>query len=74
LLAAHDHRDSVQDTAIIQAGRSANIIVGGPATLSVATWAYSHAAQLGAAAWVSGNLVEPLTGRWQSLLGARVAI
>jgi hypothetical protein len=38
--------------------------------LSVATWAYSHAAQLGA--WVSGNLVEPLTGRWLSLLDRRI--
>jgi hypothetical protein len=29
---------------------TATIIVDGPATLSVATWAYSHAAQLGAPA------------------------
>jgi hypothetical protein len=32
-----------------------------------------HAAQLGAAAWVSGTLVEPLTGRWRPLLTAPVA-
>jgi hypothetical protein len=46
-----------------------NIIVDGPATLSVATWAYSHAAQLAAAVWVSGKVVESLTGRWRLLLG-----
>jgi 5-methylcytosine-specific restriction endonuclease McrA len=78
LLAAEAHlerwleRNTRQDTAIIQAGRTANIIVDGPATLSVVTWAYSHAAQLGAAAWVSGNVVEPLTGRWRSLLNVHI--
>ena len=76
LLAAETHlerwleRNTQHDTAVIEAGRTANIIVVGPATLSVATWAYSHAAQLGA--WVSGNLVEPLTGRWLSLLDRRI--
>jgi hypothetical protein len=59
----HDHV-----TAIEHAGRTANIIVDGPATISVATWAYSHAAQLGAGAWVSGNVVAPLTGHRRSLL------
>jgi hypothetical protein len=74
LLAAEFHlerwleRNSDHDSAITKARRSANIIVDGPATISVATWAYSHAAQLGAGAWVSGNVVEPLTGRWRSLL------
>ena len=67
-------RNSDHDCAITKAGRSANIIVDGPATISVATWAYSHAAQLGAAAWVSGNVVEPLTGRWRSLLEAHAEI
>jgi hypothetical protein len=76
LLASESHlerwleRNREHNAAIIQAGRSANIIVDGPATISVATWAYSHAAQLGAGAWVSGNVVEPLTGRWRSLLQA----
>jgi 5-methylcytosine-specific restriction endonuclease McrA len=77
LLASEAHlekwldRNAQHDTAIIKAGRTANIIVDGPATLSVATWAYSHAAQLGAAVWVGGNVVEPLTGRWRSLLYAQ---
>jgi 5-methylcytosine-specific restriction endonuclease McrA len=76
LLASESHlerwleRNRDHDAAIIRAGRSANIIVDGPATKSVATWAYSHATQLGADAWVSGNIVEPLTGRWRSLLEA----
>ena len=61
-------RNLSHDTAIIKAGRTANIIVDAPATISVATWAYSHAAQLGAGAWVSGNIVESLTGRWRTLL------
>jgi hypothetical protein len=79
LLASETHlerwlqRNTQHDAAIIKAGRTANIIVDGPAALSVATWAYSHAAQLGAAAWVSGTLVEPLTGRWRPLLAAPVA-
>jgi hypothetical protein len=63
-------RNNSHDIAISKAGRTANIIVDGPATLSVATWAYSHAAQLGAGAWVSGNVVEQLSGRWLSLLNA----
>jgi hypothetical protein len=76
LLASESHlerwleRNNNHDSAIIKAGRKANIIVDGPATISVATWAYSHAAQLGAGAWVSENVVEPLTGRWRSLLNA----
>jgi hypothetical protein len=51
-VAAHRwiERNTQHDTAIIRAGRTATIIVDGPATLSVATWAYSHAAQLGAPA------------------------
>jgi hypothetical protein len=63
-------RNNTHDAAIIDAGRTATIIVDGPATIRVATGAYSHAAQLGAAAWFTGNVVEPLTGRWRSLLGA----
>ena len=74
LLASESHlerwleRNNRHDAAIIKAGRSANIIVDASATIRVANWAYSHAAQLGASAWVSGNVVEPLTGRWRSLL------
>jgi hypothetical protein len=76
LLASESHlerwleRNREHNSAIINAGRTANIIVDGPATISVATWAYSHAAHLGAGAWVSGNVVESLTGRWRSLLEA----
>jgi hypothetical protein len=76
LLASESHlerwleRNRDHDASIINAGRTANLIVDGPAAISVANWAYSHAAQLGAAAWISGNLVEPLTGRWHSLLEA----
>jgi HNH endonuclease len=73
LLASESHlerwldRNREHNSAIIKAGHTANIIVDGPATISVATWAYSHAAQLGAGAWVSGNVVEPIRGRWRSL-------
>jgi hypothetical protein len=30
---------------------TANVIVDGPATISVATWAYSYGAALGASVW-----------------------
>jgi hypothetical protein len=63
-------RNGDHDSTIINAGRTANFIVDAPATISVATWAYSHAAQLGAGAWASGNVVEPLSGRWRMLLDA----
>jgi hypothetical protein len=43
-----------------------------PATAtSVAAGAYSHGAALGVSTWVSGEIVEPLSGRWRSLLGIR---
>jgi hypothetical protein len=47
-LASKDHlerwlqRNSDNDAGIIEAGRAANIIVDGPAAVSVAAWAYSH--------------------------------
>jgi hypothetical protein len=38
---------------------------------SVAALASSHGAALGVSTWVSGEIVEPLSGRWRSLLGIR---
>jgi len=76
LLAAEDHldrwiqRNDAQCTAISEAGRNANIIVDLPAAMSVAKWAYSHGADLNAAAWVSGDTVEHLSDRWRMLLYA----
>jgi len=45
-----------------------------PATVGVAAWAYGHNAALGAPAWLSGEIVEPLSGRWRSLLALRSPI
>jgi hypothetical protein len=36
--------------------------------VSIASWAYAHAESLHAATWLRGDEVEPLSGRWQSLL------
>jgi hypothetical protein len=66
-------RNREHDSAISNIGRTANIIGDAPATISVAAWVYTNAAQLGAGAWVSGNVVEPLTGRWRSLLDAHIS-
>jgi hypothetical protein len=80
LLAAESHlehwlqRNSDHDAGIVAAGRAANIIVDGPATIGVAAWAYAHNAALGAPAWSSGEIVEPLSGRWRSLLGGRTVL
>jgi hypothetical protein len=63
-------RNSDNDAAITKAGRAANILVDSPATTGVAAWAYAHNAALGAPAWSSGEIVEPLSGRWRSLLGS----
>jgi hypothetical protein len=67
-------RNSDNDAGIIEAGRVANIIVDGPATIGVAAWAYAHNAAVGAPAWLSGEIVEPLSGRWRSLLAMRAPI
>jgi 5-methylcytosine-specific restriction endonuclease McrA len=61
---------NADDHGIIESARAANIVVDGPATRSVAIWAYSHGAALGASAWVTGDLVEPLSGSWRTLLEA----
>jgi Chaperone of endosialidase len=49
-------------------------IVDGPATISVATWAYSHAAQLGAGAWVTAvgdsSLYSNTVGASNTAVGA----
>lgn len=63
-------RNADHDTAIAEAGRIRSIVVDRPGTTSVAAWAYAHNAQLGAPAWSKGESVEPLTGRWRSLLAA----
>jgi hypothetical protein len=67
-------RNTDHGEEIAEAARTANIIVDYPATHRVAAWAYSHGAALGARAWVIGETVEPLSGRWRSLLGAHAAI
>jgi hypothetical protein len=74
LLAAEAHldhwllRNRSFDAEISEAGRTANIIVDGAGTVSVAGWAYAHGAGLHAAAWLRGDEVEHLSGRWRSLL------
>jgi hypothetical protein len=78
MLAAEPHLErwlqrNADDRAILEAARAANIIVDGPATRSVAAWAYSHGAALGASAWVAGDVVEALIGSWRSLLDANYA-
>jgi hypothetical protein len=64
-------RNHDNETAIGAAGREANIIVDAATAASVAAWAYSHGTALGVSTWVSGEIVEPLSGRWRSLLGIR---
>jgi hypothetical protein len=74
LLAAETHldrwlaRNKAHGTAISEAARTANIIVDLAGTVSVAGWAYAHGARLHAATWLQGDEVQPLSGRWQSLL------
>ncbi len=74
LLAAETHldrwlaRNQIHGDAIGEAARTANVIVDLPGTVSVAGWAYAHCANLHAATWLQGDEVEPLSGRWQSLL------
>ena len=76
LLAAEVHldlwlkRNETHGPVITEAGRGANIIVDLSGTMSVADWAYAHGASLHAAAWLRGKEVEPLSGRWQSLLAS----
>jgi hypothetical protein len=47
-------------------------LADGPATIGVAAWAYAHNAALGAPAWLSGEIVEPLSSRWRSLLDMHI--
>jgi hypothetical protein len=74
LLAAEAHldrwlvRNQAHGSAISEAARTANIIVDLSGSVSVAGWAYAHGASLHAVAWLRGDEVEPLSGRWQSLL------
>jgi hypothetical protein len=74
LLAAETHldrwlaRNDAHGDVISEAARTANIIFDLSGTLSVAGWAYAHGASLRAATWLQGDEVEPLSGRWQSLL------
>ena len=74
LLAAEAHldrwllRNQAHGAAISEAGRGANIIVDLSGTVSVAGWAYAHGASLRAATWLRGEELEPLSGRWESLL------
>jgi len=74
LLAAEVHldrwmaRNQAHGPAISEAARTAAIVVDIAGTVSVAGWAYAHGASLRAATWLQGDEVEPLSGRWQSLL------
>ncbi len=61
-------RNQSYGSAISEAARAANIIVDQSGTLSVAGWAYAHAASLQAATWLRRDEVERLSGRRQSLL------
>lgn len=76
LLAAEEHldrwlsRNQAHDAAIGEAARGANIIVDLSGTVRVAGWAYAHSANLHAATWLRDEEVEPLSGRWASLLMA----
>ena len=73
LLAAEVHldrwlqRNERHDAAITNAGLAANIVVDLPGSVSVAGWAYAHAAHLQAATWMRGDEVEALSGRWRTL-------
>jgi hypothetical protein len=62
------------ESAIGEAGRRASIIVDLPSAVNVAAWAYAHGTELGAAAWLNGDTVEPLTGRWRSMLAAHRSV
>jgi hypothetical protein len=80
LLAAEAHldrwlaRNHAHGAAISEAALTANIIVDLSGTVRVARWAYVHGASLHAATWLRGDEVEPLSGRWRSLLGIRIEI
>jgi hypothetical protein len=44
------------------------------AAVNVVAWACAHGTELGAAAWLRGDTVAPLTGRWRSMLAAHGAV
>lgn len=79
LLAAETHlerwlaRNQAYGLAIGEAARAANIIVDLRGTVRVAGWAYAHGDRLQAAAWLRGDEVSPLSGRWRSLLTANAS-
>jgi hypothetical protein len=76
LLAAEPHlerwlrRNDGHQVAIADAGRRAGLVVDAPGAISVAAWAYAHGEQLQTAAWLRGDSVEPLSGRWRKLLAS----
>jgi HNH endonuclease len=76
LLAAETHlehwlrRNADHDAALGEAGQQAGLIVDAAGTHSVATWAYSHGAQLHSGAWLQDDEVIPLTGQWRHLLAS----
>ena len=61
-------RNAVNAALIGEAGKQAGVPVDASAAIRVATWAYAHGAGLHMSVWVSGDRVEPLTGRWESIL------
>ena len=76
LLAAETHlerwmrRNEAHGDAIAEAATRWNFVVDLPAAIGVARWAYAHGESLHARTWLHDDSVEPLTGRWRSLLGA----
>jgi len=76
LLACETHldrwlrRNADYGDVIGEAAERLNILVDLPTAVSVARWAYSHGENLHSPAWLRGDVVEPLTGRWRSLLYA----
>ncbi len=62
-------RNTDHDDAVRSAGVGAGLVVDGPGTIRVATWAYEHAASLHAETWLESDHVEPLDDGWRSILG-----
>jgi hypothetical protein len=62
-------RNRDRDAIIVQAGGKAGIIIDLTTTLSVARWAYAQGEYLRSGVWSGDDHIEPLSGRWRTLLG-----